>query len=48
MTKRNAGVSDVRQKPKFWPICGADPGPVSFPAAVVARFRPPKKRFPTR
>jgi hypothetical protein len=31
---RNSGFSGVGQKPKFRPICGADPAPMPFPPRV--------------
>jgi hypothetical protein len=40
---RNSGFSGVRQKPKFRPICGADPAPMPFPPSV-RRARSPLKK----
>jgi biopolymer transport protein TolQ len=42
---RNPGFFGIRQKPKFRPICGADPAPMPFPPPV-RRAVPAYKRFP--
>jgi hypothetical protein len=34
---RNSGFSGLRQKPKFRPICGADPAPMPFPRTPASR-----------